>query len=127
MAKRETIGARLKRAREQAGMSVPQLVQTIRDVHNRDVGESTVRDAENDKTPNPGIKTVEAMALGLRLDVLETISLGLDSSPEFDKGFKASQFGRLWSSYSTLNKRRRDFADEYIQMLIDRIAHWQSS
>lgn len=126
MAKRTTIGERLYHARERAGLSVPQLVQRIREVHGRDVGASTVRDIENDKTPNPGIKTVEAMSLGVQLDVLETISLALDNSPEFEKGFKASQFGRLWNGYSKLNKERRTFADEYIQMLIDRIARWSS-
>lgn len=121
MAKRETIGSRLKRAREQAGMSVPQLVRQIREDHGKDVGASTVRDAENDKTPNPGIKTVETIALGLGLDAIEVIGLALDDAPETDPGYKESGFARLWKSYQRLKKDRRPFWDELIEMLTDKM------
>ena len=122
---RPTIGQHLRQARERSRLTVPQLVQRIREDHKRKIAVCTIRDAEGDKTPNPGIKTVETMALGLQLDVLETISLGLDSPPEFEKGFKASQFARLWKTYSKLDKQKQLFVDGYIEMLIAWIERWR--
>jgi transcriptional regulator with XRE-family HTH domain len=123
--KRKTIGQSLATARERTGASVPVLVKKILDYYGRDIGESTVRDIEKDKTPNPGIKTIETIALGLGLDPLEVISLGLDSPPEMEPGFKASQFARLWKVYSRVSREKRPFADENIQSLIDKLDRWR--
>lgn len=126
MAKRETIGKRLNRARLDLGMSVPQLREKIFEDHRAEVGESTIRDIEKDKTPNPGFKTVEFIALGVGLDPLEVLSLGLDDPPEMEPGFKQSQFAQLWKSYSKLTKKeQRAFVDDYIETLIEKINRWR--
>jgi transcriptional regulator with XRE-family HTH domain len=125
MAKRETIGKRLNSARLELGMSVPQLRKKIDEDHRAEIGESTIRDIEKDKTPNPGFKTIEFIALGVGLDPLEVIGLGLDDPPEMEQGFKASQFAQLWKSYSKLDKEQRAFVDDYIETLILKIDKWR--
>jgi transcriptional regulator with XRE-family HTH domain len=121
MAKRESIGTHLKKAREATGMSVPQLMQKIRDEYGKVIGETTIRDTEKDRTPNPSIKVIEFIAIALRLDPLEVISLGLDDPPELEPGFKVSQFAQLWKSYSKLEKGQRPLYDEFLKMLIERM------
>lgn len=125
MANRETIGKRLKTARLDLGLSAPQLVEKILEDHRAGVGASTIRDIEADKTPNPGFKTLEFIALGVGLDPLEVISLGLDDPPEMEQGFKVSQFAQLHKSYSKLNKEQRAFVDDYIETLIEKINKWR--
>lgn len=121
MAKRETIGNRLKTARLALGMTVPELRRKIERNHRAEIGESTIRDIESDKIPNSGRKTIEFIALGVELDPLEVLALGLDDPPELEPGFKQSQFGQLWKAYSRLSKDERAVPDEFVQMLIDRI------
>jgi transcriptional regulator with XRE-family HTH domain len=125
MTRRQTIGQLLQQAREQAGLSVPQLVQRIREVHDKDIGASTIRDIEKDKTPNPGVKTLEFISLGVGLDPLEVISLGLDNSPELEPGFTESQFAQLGRTYKKVPKDKRPFADEFIRMLIQTMERWR--
>lgn len=125
MAKRETIGKRLKTAREALGLSVPQLREKIKQDHRAEVGNSTIRDIEGDKSPNPGFKTLEFVALGVGLDPLEVIGLGLDDPPELEPGFKQSQFAQLWKSYLRLGREQKAFIDDYIETLIDKIDKWR--
>lgn len=121
MAKRETIGKRLLRARLDLGMSVPQLREKISEDHGEQIGESTIRDIEKDRTPNPGFKTVEFIALGVGLDPLEVLGLGLDDPPELENGFKESQFAQLWKKYLKVGKEQRPFIDDFVKMLIKRL------
>lgn len=125
MGKRESIGKRLKSARLDLGLSVPQLVEKIFEDHRFEVGASTVRDVEADRTPNPGFKTIEFIALGVGLDPMEVISLGLDDPPEMEPGFKASQFAQLHKSYAKLAKEQRAFVDDYVETLIEKINKWR--
>lgn len=125
MAKRDSIGKRLKTARLSLGLSVPQLREKIFDDHRAPIGASTIRDIEGDKTPNPGFKTLEFIALGVGLDPLEVISLGLDDPPEMESGFKVSQFAQLHKSYAKLDKEQRAFVDDYIETLIEKINRWR--
>lgn len=125
MAKRESIGKRLNRARLDLGMSVPQLREKIFQDHRAEVGESTIRDIEKDKTPNPGFKTVEFISLGVGLDPLEVLSLGLDDPPEIDPGFKESQFAQLWKNYKKLDKEQKAFVDDYISTVIEKVNRWR--
>lgn len=121
MAKRETIGQRLKTARLDLGLSVPQLREKIFRDHRAPVGESTIRDIENDKTPNPGFKTLEFISLGVGLDPREVISLGLDDPPELDTGYKETQFAQLARIYGTVKKTERPFIDDLIKILIEQM------
>jgi transcriptional regulator with XRE-family HTH domain len=125
MAKRETIGKRLNTARLNLGLSVPQLVQKISEDHRFPIGASTIRDIEADKTPNPGFKTLEFIALGVGLDPLEVIGLGLDDPPELEPGYTESQLAQLWRVYKTVNKNYRSVADELVKMLIEKMERWR--
>jgi transcriptional regulator with XRE-family HTH domain len=125
MTQRETIGKRLQRARKEQGMSVPRLVKKISEDHRFEVGESTIRDIEKDKTPNPGFKTLEFIALGVGLDPLEVIGLGLDDPPELEQGYTESQFAQLGRIYKKVRKDKRPFADEFIRMLIQTMERWR--
>lgn len=125
MAKRQTIGQRISAARLELGLSVPQLVRKISDDHRFDVGASTVRDIEADRTPNPGIKTLEFIAIGVGLAPLETIGLGLDAPPESEPGFRETQFARLANSYKKVKKEKRPFADELVRIVIEQIDRYR--
>lgn len=125
MPRRETIGKRLKTARLALGMSVPQLRAKIKQDHRAEVGESTIRDLEADKTPNPGFKTLEFVALGVGLDPLEVIALGLDDPPELEQGYTESQFAQLSKIYRQIRKDKKPFADELIKMVIEKVERWR--
>lgn len=125
MPKRETIGKRLKAARLELGMSVPQLREKIKQDHRAEVGESTIRGIEGDGTPNPGFKTLEFIALGVGLDPMEVIALGLDDPPELEQGYTDSQFAQLGRAYKSVRKDKKPFADELIKMLTERIEGWR--
>lgn len=125
MKKVDTIGRRLKTARLELEMSVPQLRAKIKQDHHAEVGESTIRDIENDKTPNPGFKTLEFIALGVGLDPLEVISLGLDDPPEMERGFTESQFAQLARTYKKVGKDHKFCADELVKMLIEKMERWR--
>lgn len=118
MAKRDSIGKRLKTARLNLGMSVPELRRKILDDHRAEIGASTIRDIEGDKTPNPGFKTLEFIALGVGLDPLEVMSLGLDDPPELEAGFSETQFGQMARVYKTVAKAEKSFVDNLIKMVI---------
>ena len=81
-------------------MSVPHLRAKIIQDHGAEIGESTIRDIESDKSPNPGFKTLEFIALGVGLDPLDVISLGLEDPPEMERGFTESQFAQLSRTYT---------------------------
>ena len=125
MSRRETIGQRVKRARLDLRISVPQLVEKIRRDHRVEVGETTIRDIERDRSPNPGLKTIEFVALGVGLDPLEVMILGLHDPPEMEPGFTESQFAQLGRVYKQVRKDKRPFADEFIEMLIERMERWR--
>lgn len=125
MAKRDSIGKRLKTAREALGLSVPQLREKIKQDHRAEVGNSTIRDIEGDKSPNPGFKTLEFVALGVGLDPLEVIALGLDDPPELEPGYTESQFAQLSRVYKKVGKENKPFADELVKMLIEKMERWR--
>lgn len=125
MGKRETTGSRLFKRRTELGLSLAQVREKILDDYRFEMGETTIRVIENDKVPNPGIKTVEFLALGVGLDPLEVIGLALDDPPEAESGYKESQFARLWQNYKKLNKDQRAFVDLSVNMLIAQIDKWR--
>lgn len=125
MPKRETIGSRLYKRRLELGLSLAQVREKIYDDFKFAMGETTIRVLESDKVPNPGVRTLEFLALGLGLDPLEVIGLGLDDSPETESGFKESQFARLWQNYKKLDKEQKAFIDESVEMLITKIDKWR--
>lgn len=124
MAKRKTLGKRLYEARQGLGLTARELSEKIKQEYRQDCGETTVRYIEQDKTANPGIKTIEFIALGVGLDPLEAISMLLEESPETEKGYKESQFARAWEKYKKLNEKERAFIDGYVEMLITKIDSW---
>ena len=121
MAKRESIGKQLKTARLELGLSVPQLREKIFRDHRFEVGESTIRDIEGDKTPNPGRKTIEFIALGVGLDPLEVFAMGLDDPPELEPGYKESQFAQIQRIYGVVKKTEKPFIDDLIKILIEQM------
>lgn len=125
MAKQESIGARLNRARLELGMSVPQLREKIFRDHRFELGESTIRDVEGDRTPNPGRKTIEFIALGVGLDPLEVFAIGLDDPPELEAGYTETQFAQLARVYKKVGKEYRPVADELVKMLIEKMGRWR--
>jgi transcriptional regulator with XRE-family HTH domain len=122
MTRRETIGQRLKRVREEQGLSYAKLVRKILKDHGEVIGASTIRSIEEDVPPNPGIKTLELIALGLGLDPLEVISWGLKDPPELESD---SQFARLGTAYKKVQNNKKTIADEFIKMLTEQMERWR--
>lgn len=120
MARRETIGARIKRVRHEQKLTALDVALRAIDV-GKHVGESTIRDIESDKSPNPGVKTLEAIALGLGLDPMGVISLGLDDPPELDRGYSETQFAQLARIYKKVKKENKPFADLLVKMVTEQI------
>lgn len=121
MAKQGSIGKRLKTARLELGLTVLQLSEKILRDHGFPVGASTIRDIERDKTPNPGRKTIEFIALGVGLDPLEVFGMGLNDPPEFEPGYKETQFAQLARMYGTVKKTEKAFIDDLIKILIEQM------
>lgn len=125
MVKKETMGMRIARARDEAGLSYAQLKAKIEKDFRADIGESTIRAIEGDVPPNPGIKTVELICLGLGLPPLEVIALKLDDPPETEQGFTESRFAAMWREYSRKCSRapagKRAPVDMLIELVIEKI------
>lgn len=124
MAKQETIGKRLKRARERMGLSPAELRAKIIKEYRAEISESTIRDIEKDKTPNSGRKTVELIALGVGLDPLEVLAIGLDDPPEVEDGYTQTQFAQMGRAYKKVRKEKQPLADELIQMVNEKLKEW---
>jgi transcriptional regulator with XRE-family HTH domain len=125
MSRKETTGKQLKRVRMEQGLSVPQLVEKILRDHGETIGASTIRDVENDKTPNPGRNTVAKIARGLGLDPLEVLGLGLGNPPELDAGYTETQFAQLSRAYKQVRKDKKQVADDLVKMLIEQMERWR--
>lgn len=121
------MGKRLRRAREELGLTLDGLREKIRKELREDIGKSTIRDIEADRPPNPGIKTIEIFARGVELAPIEVIALGLDEELESAAAQSAHDFAnsdlmRLWKLRAGAKPRERALIDEVVQMLIDRVA-----
>lgn len=124
MAKRETIGERLKRAREELGLSAVQLREKILEEYRFEVGASTILATEDDKAPNAGRKTIEFMAKGVNLDPLEVFALGLDDPPELDPGYSESFVARMYRLYKKVRKEHRPVADDWVRTMLEKLERW---
>jgi transcriptional regulator with XRE-family HTH domain len=126
MVKRETMGQRLRRARQEFGLSQAQLREKIANELGEDIGETTIREIERDRPPNPGIRTIELLARGVELPPLEVIALGLkvelqEAAGKAEREFNRGRFMRLWKLYQQAAARERKLVDEVLQMLSDRL------
>ena len=124
MAEEETMGSRIRRAREELGLSVLALRDKIQLEFRAEIGETTLRELERDKPPNPGIKTVEMVARGLGLRPLDLIALALDEDMEdaaakLDLDFSKTRFIWFWKAYQNSSSRKRAMVDAMLQMWTD--------
>ena len=122
--KRETTGARIKRARREQRISAPALVKRIQEAGKK-ISVATIRALEAGATENPGVKTLERIAIGLYLDELEVINLSLDNPRDLTTGFKTAHFARLEKVYGLVRKDKKPLADELIKMLITHLELWR--
>jgi transcriptional regulator with XRE-family HTH domain len=125
MARRESIGKTLKSARLAMGLSVPELQEKIKREHRYELSVSVIRDIESERSPNPGFKTVAFIALGLGLNPLEVINLGLNDPAETDPGYHESYFVYLHRLYRKVQEDRRPFADELLKMVGEKLERWR--
>lgn len=105
-------------------MSVAQLQEKIHRLYRADVGETTIRYIERGKTLNPGYKTVEFIALGLGLDPLQILSMGLEDAVITEKPTDA-RLAHLWKLYVEIKAEHRPFADDWIKMMTEKFEEWR--
>lgn len=122
MAKRIKMGKRLYEARVALGLSLQALAEKIAKESGEEIGTSTIRGAEQDRFPNPGIKTIELICRGLELPPLEIIALHLeDPPPESKQRFTKSRFAIMSEVYDASPQEKKIVYDEFIEMLIERM------
>ena len=122
MAKRIKMGKRLYEARVALGLSLQALAEKIAKESGEEIGTSTIRGAEQDRFPNPGIKTIELICRGLELPPLEIIALHLDEPPpETKQRFTKSRFAIMSEVYDASPQDKKILYDEFIEMLIERM------
>jgi transcriptional regulator with XRE-family HTH domain len=122
MAKRKTMGKRLLEARQALGMTRKDVQDRIRDEFGATIGETTIRAAELDQFPNPGIKTIELHARAVDLSPLEVIAQHLDEPPaEKTHRFSKSRFGIMSEIYEALPPDRKLLFDEMLDMVMERM------
>jgi transcriptional regulator with XRE-family HTH domain len=116
------MGKRLHEARKALGLSLEALADKIGRETGSEVGTSTIRGAEQDRFPNPGIKTIELICRGLEIPPLEVIALHLDEPPpETKQRFSKSAFAIASEVYESLPPGRKIWFDDYLEMLIERM------
>lgn len=119
------MGKRLKRARLEAGMSVAQLQEKIYRLYRAEIGETTIRYIEREKTLNPGYKTVEFISLGLGLDPIQILRMGLEDVEDITERPTDARLAHLWKLYAEIKAERRPFADEWIKMMTEKFEEWR--
>lgn len=123
MTTRETFGQRILRARS-GRWTRPQLSERLKTEFKKNVSISTIQDLEHDDAPNPGVKTVEAVCLGVNLDPLSTIALLLDDPPELDDDIDR-QLAQVALLYPTLKKSEKPLIDFLLDVLIEQMKRRQ--
>lgn len=118
MTTRETFGERILRARS-GRWTRPQLSERLKKEFNKKVSISTIQDLENDDAPNPGVKTVEAVALGVNLDPLSTIALLLDDPPEESLTQTETQIAKeIVKGLKQVRPEKKPFAQELTRLFL---------
>ena len=116
------MGKALVEARNRLGISRKDVQDRISREFKQDVGETTIRAAENDQFPNPGIKTIEMIARAVDLPPLEVIALHLEEPPpETKQRFSRSRFAVISEIYDMLPADRQIWYDDMLEMIIERM------
>lgn len=116
------MGKRLYEARKALGLSLESLAEKIKRETKEEIGTSTIRTAEQDRFPNPGIKTIELICRGLEIPPLEVLALHLDEPPpETKQRFSKSRFAIASEIYESLPPGRKVWFDDFLEMLIERM------
>jgi transcriptional regulator with XRE-family HTH domain len=122
MVRRKSMGKRLEEARLALRMSLKDVQERIAGEFRSDIGETTIRAAEKDRFPNPGIKTIELIAKAVDLPPLDVIALHLDEPPSSnEEAFEKSRFGQLYRLYREKGPARKAVYDEYLDMLLEKM------
>lgn len=121
MVRRKTLGQRLRAEREAQDLSLDDLVERIAKIGGN-ASETTIRSIEKGVTLNPGVKTIEEIALGLNLPPLEVMEWALsDPPPEKTQRYSESHFAIAAQLYESSPPGRKLIYDEILDMLIERM------
>lgn len=116
------MGNFLESSRLRQGLTLKRVKEIAEEDFRFELGATTVRDTENSVSANPGIKTIEGIALALGEDPLSVIAMALDEPLENSPGFKRSQFASLYMKYSKIeDPHRKRLIDDFLSMLIQKI------
>lgn len=124
MRRRPLPGEVLSKNLKESGLSVPELVRRAA-AKGYDVSRNTVNYILRNETKNPGVFTVEAIAVALEKapEQLAAEFLGVRSD---DPGFKASQFAMLSELYKGMTTAQKQKADERIADFLLLLQHIKS-
>lgn len=122
MVRRKTKGAALRELRVSAGFSIEALAEVIKKKGLGEIGTSTIRSIEAGVTTNPGVKTLEQIALGLDQSPADVIAMWLDDPPpEATQRFTKSRFAAMSELFDTLPPGRKVWYDEVLDMVFERM------
>lgn len=105
------MGARLREVRLEQGLSTTDLSKKIHRDYGRRTSHSTILILEN-RDVDSGFKTVESVALGLGLDPLEVLALGMEETPKPEGLIK-----QLAEAYRQVREDKKPIADKFLDML----------
>lgn len=122
MVRRKTRGAALRDLRVGAGLSIEALSLRILEKGLGEIGTSTIRSIEAGVTSNPGVKTLEQIALGLDQSPADVIAMWLDDPPpESTQRFTKSRFAAMSELFNALTPARQLYYDEVLEMVFERM------
>lgn len=116
MRRRQLLSDILDRKMKETGLRAPDIVKNAL-ARGATIGKSTINDALDGTTKNPGIYTLEAVALGLSLSP-ESFMAEILGSRADDPSFKGSQFAMLNEIYKSMTSAQRKLAEPHIEALL---------
>lgn len=116
MRRRQPLRDILNRKMKEAGVSPPDIVRLAQE-KGLTIGKTTINDVLTGTSQNPGIYTVEALAVGMNLSP-EQFTAEILGGRTDDPNFKGSQFAMLNEIYKSMTPSQRQKADAHIEGIL---------
>lgn len=121
MRKRQPVSDILDQKMKELGIKTPDIVR-VSTAKGNPAPKSTIRSILDGDVPNPGIFTLESIALGMNMSP-EQLAADILGSRADDPAFKGSQFAILLEMYKSMSPAQRERADPHIAGLLLQFQH----
>lgn len=106
----------VQRVMREKGLSYPEVAAAAKK-RGGDIGKSTVQQIATGTTTNPGIFTLQALALGLNRPFEEVLASALGTPLAETNSFHKSEWANVWELSSHLPLTEQRIIKRYLQML----------